>query len=257
MAWSESESDHFAARHDDAQAGGTALILEQLEETRAGLEGVLPVLPGEVTVVVHGSTGELVLGQPAVALLRAATAPASRRYLVGWVARDRIDVLGPSQLNARASGVEGSRELLRRAPAALYAQLAIAANVTAWPPPYRPARMVRAARWAWLLLGSAAWLSGQTAYARAPIARRLREGGRPAFPPTLRDAALLGGSLLDLLARERGRRAAIALACSEPGHADGREAVARAFGAHAADVERLWRDHLDRLTGRDERLWLG
>jgi hypothetical protein len=258
VAWSESESDNFAARHDDAQAGGTALILELLEETRARLEGLLPALPGEVTVVVHGSPAELMLGQPVVALMRAATAPASRRYLVGWVARDRIDVLGPAGLNARASGVEGSREMLRLAPAALYAQLAVAANVAAWPPPYRPPRALRAVQWAWLVLGGAAWLAGQTAHARAPINRRLREGGRPAFPPALRDAALLGGTVLDLLAIERGRRAAMALACAQPGDADGREAIARAFDRDSADVERLWRKHLDRVTGREareERLW--
>ncbi|MBW3653654.1 MAG: hypothetical protein KY433_08685 [Actinobacteria bacterium] len=38
---------------------------------------------------------------------------------------------------------------------------------------------------------------------------------------------------------------------------DGRETIAHAFGRDAADVERLWRTHLDRVTGRepDERLW--
>lgn len=257
MAWSESESAHFAARHDDAQAGGTALVLELLEETRLRLEVLLPTLPDEVTVVVHASAGELMLGQPAVALMRAATAPASRRYLVGWVARERIDVLSPAALKARASGVEGSREMLRLAPAALYAQLAVAANVAAWPPPYRLPRTVRAMRWAWLVLGGASWLAGQTVHARAPIARRLREGRRPAFPPALGDAALLGGTVLDLLALERGQRAAVALACAHPGDADGRQTIAAAFGRDAADVERLWRTHLDRVTGRDreERRW--
>nr|MBA3860492.1 hypothetical protein [Solirubrobacterales bacterium] len=69
---------------------------------------------------------------------------------------------------------------------------------------------------------------------------------------------LLGGTVLDLLAIERGRRAAMALACAQPGDADGREAIARAFDRDSADVERLWRKHLDRVTGRearDERLW--
>ncbi|MCP9488575.1 MAG: hypothetical protein MSC31_01710 [Solirubrobacteraceae bacterium MAG38_C4-C5] len=258
MAWSESESDNFAARHDDAQAGGTALILELLEDTRARLERLLPALPGEVTVVVHATPGELMLGQPAVALMRAATAPASRRYLVGWVARDRMDVLGPAALNARASGVEGSREMLRLAPAALYAQLAVAANGLAWPPPYRPVRALRAVRWAWLVLGGPAWLGGQTPHARAPIARRLREGNRPAFPPALGDAALLGGTILDLLTIERGRDAAVTLACAQPDDTGAREIIARAFDRDAADVERRWRAHLDRVTGReerDERLW--
>ncbi|MDQ3677396.1 MAG: hypothetical protein M3401_11440, partial [Actinomycetota bacterium] len=71
------------------------------------------------------------------------------------------------------------------------------------------------------------------------------------------DAALLGGTVLDLLALERGQRAAVALACAHPGDADGRETIAAAFGRDAADVERLWRTHLDRVTGREreERLW--
>ncbi|HEV2653594.1 MAG TPA: hypothetical protein VGT82_01490, partial [Ktedonobacteraceae bacterium] len=70
-----------------------------------------------------------------------------------------------------------------------------------------PARLRAELRWAWLLDGGGRWLAGQTVHARPAIARRLREGRRPSFPPGLRDAALLGGTVIDLLAREEGERA--------------------------------------------------
>ena len=45
--------------------------------------------------------------------------------------------------------------------------------------------------------------------------RRLREGGRPAFPPEPRDAMLLGGTVFGLLEQEHGARRAAALATSD------------------------------------------
>ena len=65
----------------------------------------------------------------------------------------------------------------------------------------------------------------------------------------MRDAALLGGTVFDLLAREEGGRAAVSLA-SRPLHPDGAEAaLVRAFGgrdiAHTASA---WRAYLERLT---------
>ena len=42
------------------------------------------------------------------------------------------------------------------------------------------------------------------AHLRPAIARRLRERASPSFPPTARDAALLGGTVFDLLSRESG-----------------------------------------------------
>ena len=86
-------------------------------------------------------------------------------------------------------------------------------------------------------------------YARAAIARRLREGGHPRFPPSLRDAPLLGGTLIDLLVREQGERAAAQLACRFPA-TGGRAAVAGAFGGRSpTQTEDAWRSHLARLAG--------
>jgi len=100
---------------------------------------------------------------------------------------------------------------------------------------------------AWLCEGAATHLAGQVTHMRAAIARRLREGGRPAFPPAARDALVFGGTVFDMLERERGVYACVELArtreSSEP-----RRAIESAFGRPAASVERGWVDHLAALT---------
>ena len=63
---------------------------------------------------------------------------------------------------------------------------------------------------------------------RAAIVRRLREGGRPEFPPAPRDAMLLGGTIFTLLERERGVHVAAALATS-PLERGARGLIAEAF----------------------------
>ncbi|HEV2769207.1 MAG TPA: hypothetical protein VGV40_03395, partial [Solirubrobacteraceae bacterium] len=170
-------------RHDEEMEAEVARVVDLVEATRERLGDLLPAVPGETLVVLHPTTAQLMLAQPALPAIHLATAPAARRYLVGWVARGRFDVLAGAALADRSSGGEGSRDLLRLSPAALYAQLALAASASHWPPPFRPAPLARAARWAWLWLGAGPWLSGQLAFARPAIARRLREGSRPAFPP--------------------------------------------------------------------------
>ena len=122
-------------------------------------------------------------------------------------------MLAPRALRARASAVPGSREMLERAPDVLYARLVVGLNNRRLPPPATPPRLLQRLRWAWLVEGAARYFAGQVEHARPAIARRLREGERPAFPPKLRDAALLGPTLIDLLAREQGPEAAMRLAC--------------------------------------------
>ena len=103
-------------------------------------------------------------------------------------------------------------------------------------------------RWAWLCEGGAVWLSGQTPYLRAAIMRRLREGGRPEFPPSARDAMLLGGTIFSMLEREGGPAAAAALAMSPLDERVPRAVLANAFGRPLASVERDWRAELDSLS---------
>ena len=252
MPWVETTSPHFAARHALADEDAVVGVLELLEGTRERLGGLFEVVPGEVAVVIHPSDAALSVAQPYLPLLRRLTAPAARRYLVGWFGRHEIHVLAPRALQARASNVAGSREMNLLSPAALYVQLVIGANNPRLPPPFRPGTLPRYLRWAWLSAGAGQLLSGQTAHARPAIARRLREGPEPAFPPGVRDAQLLGGTVLDLLAREEGEAAVAQLAC-DPLRRGPREALQRAFHGRAlVHTEGTWRAHLARIAGRPE-----
>jgi hypothetical protein len=244
VAWVETTSPNFSARHEEEDAEDVVGVLELLEGTRERLGEAFSVLPGHVAVVVHGGPFALSLAQPYLPIIRRLTAPAARRYLVGWFQHDEIHVLAPRVLEARASSVPGSREMNLLAPAALYTQLALGASSARLPPPFRPATFARYVRWAWLAAGAAQYFSGQTAFARPAIARRLREGPEPRFPPGIRDAQLLGGTVVDLLAREQGETAAVRLAV-ELDAAGPKRALVTAFGGRPlAHSERTWRAHL-------------
>jgi hypothetical protein len=79
---------------------------------------------------------------------------------------------------------------------------------------------------------------------RPAVARRMREGRPPVFPPGRADALLLGGTVFDLVAREEGDRAAVAVVRAGPD-----QALEQAFGRRRArDTEAAWRSHLTRLT---------
>ena len=247
MAWLETASDTFVARHDERDAPDVERVLGQLEHARSRLDERFPARVGELAVVIHGSAAQLDAAEPWLPLQRRLTAPAGRRYLVGWAAERELHVLAPRLLAQRASNVEGSLELLMLAPAALLARRYVAANHAGMPPPFGPRSFARWLRWAWLLEGAAQYFSGQVRHVRPAVTRRLRESGTPAFPPGRRDAALLGGTLFDLLAREEGERACVALACGP--HRDGaRGALTRAFGGRGLrHTEAAWRSHLVRL----------
>ena len=248
MSWVETTSPNFSARHEEEDADDVVGVLELLEGTRERLAEAFPELPGHVAVVVHGGPFQLALAQPYLPVIRRLTAPAARRYLVGWFQHDEIHVLAPRILEERASNVAGSKEMNLLAPAALYTQLAIGASSPSLPPPFRPRSFARYVRWAWLAAGAAQYFAGQTAFARPAIARRLREGKPPSFPPGVRDAQLLGGTVVDLLARERGELAAARLAVEL--HPQGpRQALIEAFdGRPLKHTEATWRAHLARIA---------
>jgi hypothetical protein len=219
-------------------------VLAQLEYARGRFERLLEVELGERAVVLHGSPAQLDAAQPWLPVQRRMTAPAARRYVVGWAAERELHVLTPRLLAQRASNVEGSLEMLMLAPSGLLARRALAARHPGFPPPLGPRRLRRWMRSAWFVEGAAQWLSGQTRHVRPAVTRRLREGRPPAFPPRRGDALLLGGTVFDLVAREEGDRAAVALAREGP---DG--ALQRAFGGRGMrHTEAAWRSHLGRLT---------
>jgi hypothetical protein len=131
---------------------------------------------------------------------------------------------------------------------ALYARRVVAENNRDLPLTFGPRRWDRELRWAWLIEGGARWFAGQTDHARPAIARRLREGRRPSFPPSLRDATLLGGTVVDLLAREQSVEAAAAFVTQF--HPQGaRAALSKAFGGRAfVHTEGAWRSHLAHMA---------
>ena len=166
-------------------------MLESLEAFRLEVERLFDRAPGDIAVVLHPRPAALTLAHPWLPLARMVAAPASRRYFAGWFTETDIHVLSPPALEKRASKVPGSREALILSPLHEYSHLVIGANNPDLPPPFSPSAFRRYVNWAWLCEGGAVWLSGQTPYLRAAIVRRLREGGRPEFPPSASDAMLL------------------------------------------------------------------
>jgi hypothetical protein len=247
VAWVESYSQSFSARHDSHHAEEAAGVLAALEVLRVDLSGLYEGVPDEVAVVLHPRPAALALAHPWLPRARRAAAPAGRRYYAGWFGEHEIHVLAPAALEKRASGVAGSREALLLTPQHEYAHLVVGANNPDLPPPFSVSTFRRYVRWAWLCEGAATWLSGQAPLLRAAMVRRLREGGRPAFPPEARDAMLLGGTIFTLLEQERGARAAAALATSDLERGP-RSVLVDAFGRQLSGVERDWRGLLDSLS---------
>lgn len=248
MAWVESVSASFRARHDSESADDARRVLDSLERTRAQLDERFPRTVAELTVVLHASTTSLSMSNPLTAATWLLTAPAARRYIAGWAGGEELHVLTPAVLANRASAVPGSREMLDLTAAALYARRVVVENNLELSRARAPSRLLAELRWAWLLEGAGRWFSGQTAHARPAIARRLREGDRPSFPPGVRDAPLLGGTVLDLLGREEGERAVVRFVSRL--HPEGDRAALRdAFsGRSLVHTEEAWRSHLARMA---------
>jgi hypothetical protein len=245
VTWLETPSETFVARHDARDSDDARQVLAQLESARLRLEKAFGVDLGPLDVVLHSSGWQLRAAAPLLVVQRRLTAAAGRRYLVGWAGDGELHVLAPRLLARRASNVEGSLEMLMLAPSALLARRYVADGHPPLPPPMSPGRLARWSRWAWLVEGAAQWLSGQARHTRPAIARRLREGPAPAFPPARADALLLGGSVFDLLAREEGVQACVTLARGP--HPDGPvKALEIAFPRALRHTEQAWRAHLRR-----------
>jgi hypothetical protein len=247
MAWIETRSPSFEARHDAADADSVRAVLERLEAFRADLEKTFKRMPGEVAVVIHNSSALLTIAHPWLELARLAASPASRRYFGGWFTKDEIHVLSPKLLDERASKVQGSAQALRLSPLHEYAHLVIGANNPELPPPFNPRSFRNYMKWAWLCEGAATWMSGQTPYLAAAIAARLRDRSRPTLPPSPRDAMLLGGSVFDLLERGSGAEACVSL-MSRLDPAGPGASIERAFARPLGEVRRDWLGSLEELT---------
>ena len=102
-------------------------------------------------------------------------------------------------------------------------------------------------RWAWLVEGGAQYFSRQVGLYRAAVLLRLRNSSRVSFPPSRRDAVILGGTIFDLLETERGPDACerLALKLLPGGPTPTLEA---AFEARIGEIENAWRGSLRAMT---------
>ena len=109
MAWVETTSPHFAARHELADEEDVVGVLEQLESVRADLARRFGDVPDETAVVVHGSAAQLDLAQPYLPLLRRMTAPAARRSPVISSFRPRVSRATSSMTTPAKSALTTAR----------------------------------------------------------------------------------------------------------------------------------------------------
>src|SRR5919198_1697353 len=242
MAWVETESLSFVCRHEAKDSDCAQRTLDALEDLRLRLEERFDEVPAGVTVIVHPTPAWLAAAHPFLPAARLAAASAGRRYLAGWAMATELHVLNDDYLHARAAG-EDSLAALRGTAERLYAQIVLGANNERLPPPWGVRGFARYLRWAWLMEGGAQYFAGHVALFRGAVATRMPEGRAPAFPPSARDAVILGGTVFDLLERQRGPDACDVLA-SRLRRNGARGALELAFDARFRDVERRWRDYL-------------
>jgi hypothetical protein len=242
MAWVETESLSFIARHESNDEDCAQRALDRLEELRLGLEERFERAPGGITVIVHPTSAWLAAAHPFLPAARWAAAAAGRRYLAGWAMATELHILNDEYTDRRAAG-EDSRRALRGTAERLYVQIVLGANNQRIPPPWGPRGFVRYLQWAWLIEGAAQYFSGQVPLFRAAVVRRMREGPPPSFPPSARDAIILGGTVFDLLERQAGPQACELLVSRL--RKDGAQGnLEIAFEAPLGEIEREWRRHL-------------
>ena len=246
MPWVETDSLSFTARHDTGDSSFAERTLDRLEDLRLRLEDRFEHVPGGVVVVIHTNPAWLAMAHPFLPAARWSAAPAGRRYLAGWPMAGELHVLNDPHMDRRAAGAD-SREALRGTAERLYAQVVIAANNPALPPSWTPRRFGRYLRWAWLVEGGAQYFSRQVGLYRAAVIRRLREGSRPSFPPSRRDAVILGGTVFDLLENERGP-GACELLVGRLRREGPTATLETAFDTRARAIEDAWRDYLREIS---------
>jgi hypothetical protein len=248
MAWVESHTASFQCRHSADCTDDVARLLSSLEALRSGLQKAFPRTVDDLTLVMHDGPRFLAAANPLLAAQSRRADVASRPLLAGWVTHAEIHLLSPPALRARAAGNPALAAVLAYTAATLYTRRVILEANQDLHRAFAPARAMMSTRWAWLLEGASRWFSGESAAARPLVIARLRAGSQPAFPPAARDAPLLAGTVLDLLVREEGERAAVEMVRRlHPGGTQG--ALVKAFsGRSMVHTEGSWRSYLSRLA---------
>ena len=197
--------------------------------------------------MIHDNPAWLAAAHPLLPAVRMAAAPAGRRYLAGWPMKTELHVLNEQWTDQRAGG-EDSERALRGTAERMYAIVVLAANNPDLPPLWTPRRFLRYLRWAWLIEGGAQSFAGQVPLFRPAVINRLRVGPPPSFPPSRRDAVILGGTIFDLLERHRGPEACEMLVPRL--RRDGpRGNIELAFEASTREVEGVWREFVNETVG--------
>src|SRR5215204_3203730 len=245
MTWIETDSLSFTARHDDADLACAHRVLDALEDLRLRLEDRFDQAPGNVTVVIHDNPAWLSAAHPLLPAVRWSAAPPARRYLAGWPMYGEIHTLNDDWMERRSAGEDSLRALLGTAER-MYCQIVLAESNDQLPPMWTPRRFLTYLRWAWLSEGAAQYFTGQTSLFRAAVITRLREGERPSFPPSRRDALILGGTVFDLLDRHVGPEACARMA-SRLNRDGARGNLELAFEGRMREIQRAWRAQLDEI----------
>ena len=178
-----------------------------LETVAARLEAHGLVLPPHPTIVVHPTAVSLGLAQPAFLFAQSLTESGGRRYLASWSSGATLHLIAPPRLLRGTAGHISMREALERAPACGLAHLALG-HLN---PGLSLHRALRRRQWLWLAWGAGQTLVGQVPMLASTIAVRRRERRALTLPPPARDAVVLGGSLVELVLRERGLTGLVAL----------------------------------------------
>ncbi|MDO9352354.1 MAG: hypothetical protein Q7T55_01575 [Solirubrobacteraceae bacterium] len=182
-------------------------VVHVLETVAARLEAHGLVLPPHPTIVVHPTSFSLGLAQPAYVWAQSLTESHGRRYLASWSSGSTLHLISPPRL-LRGTGTHISmRDALERAPACGLAHLALG-HLN---PGLTLQRALRRRQWLWLAWGAGQALVGQVPMLASTIAVRRRERRALTIPPPARDAVVLGGSLVELVLRERGLTGLVAL----------------------------------------------
>ena len=203
MAWVETESLSFTARHESDDEAYAQRTLDRLEDLRLRLEERFDEAPG------RGDRD-----RPPLAGLaqRRAPVPARRPACRGAGRTPLPRRLGDGRRSFTSSTTSTPTAARpARTPCRRCAGPRSASTRRSWSPPTtrgchrRGARAVRPLPALGVAdRGRRPVLRRSTGLFRAAANTRMRKGGPPSFPPSARDAIILGGTVFELLERERG-----------------------------------------------------
>jgi hypothetical protein len=241
--WTESSSNLFRVRFDDDSRTEVEELIHVLETVAARLEAHGLLLPDHPTIVVHPTAFSLGMAQPAFLAAQSLTENNGRRYLASWASGSTLHLIAPTRLMRRTGGHISARDALERQPACGLAHLALGhAN-----PGLILQRTLRRRAWFWLAWGAGQALVGQVPMLASTIAVRRRERRHLQLPPPARDAVALGGSLVELVLRDRGLTALVRL-LRDPLPASPEDWIHKALpGLGSTEREIRWRMLLDEL----------